>query len=254
MTPHEMPSRHDTIEALLDASGRRGAAVPLRQAFLQQGAQNQPKPGPLRDMLRDHDERALDLYLLHRALASSAPWDTSKSHQVWARALGLTSARTTGSDISKLWQRLDVKYRLVARGRHGRQAVIRTLCEDGSGHPYTYPNSRTDRYFKLPFDYWREGWHEKLSLRAKVVLLIGLSLKPPFVLPIEKMPAWYGISPDSTSRALNELKEVDLLSATKISKKAPLAPAGFTVETRYALLGAFHRVTRAPRTDGKVTP
>lgn len=233
------------MEALLGASGRRADAVPVRVALVQRGTLSQPEPGVLRDMLRAHDERALDLYLLHRVLASSEPWDTCRGAQVWARALGLPTPHSTGvSDVSKLWQRLDFKYNLVTRGRRSRHAVIVTLHEDGSRHPYTYPAGRYDRYFKVPFAYWRDRWFARLSFRAKVVLLIALSLKPPFILPTEKMPVWYGISADTTARAVRELIEAELLSKTLVSKKAPLAPAGFTLEARYALRAPFHRVVR----------
>lgn len=44
-------------------------------------------------MLRAHDERSLDLYLLVRAAASSDPWDVTRDAKVWARCLGLLTPR-----------------------------------------------------------------------------------------------------------------------------------------------------------------
>ncbi len=105
------------MKALLDASKRRGAGVPIRRTFVQQGPQREPVPGPLHPLLRGHDERALDLFLLHRAAASSEPWDVVRDARMWARALGLPTPKDNGaSAVSKAWARLE-KHRLIQRAR-----------------------------------------------------------------------------------------------------------------------------------------
>jgi len=62
-------------------------------------------------------------------------------------------------------------------------------CEAGRGDPYTRPRTATDdRWFNLPYDYWPQGWREKLNLPGKAMLLIALSLTtnfPCFYLPGE---------------------------------------------------------------------
>lgn len=99
--------------------------------------------------------------------------------------------------------------------RKGRLAQITALREDGSRQPYTYPRGGRgdDRYFQLPYAYWTDehAWHTNLSFPAKVMLLIALSLTPPFLLPTEKAPRWYGISTDSAERGLRELRKASLL-------------------------------------------
>lgn len=197
MSCQPTPEQQATVKALLDASKRRGSSVPIRLTFVQQGEQRSPQPGPLHPLLRAHDDRALDLFLLHRAAASSEPWDVTRDTRMWARTLGLpTPADDGASAVSKTWARLE-RYRRERRERRGRLARVVALREDGSGSEYTYPTGPPDnRYFKLPYDYWLsdEAHYVSLSFRAKAVLLIALSLRPPFILPVEKAPKWYGRS------------------------------------------------------------
>src|SRR5688500_9330969 len=91
--PHSwgMPSKpsaeqQETVVALLDAGKRPSKRVNVRNSFVQGGTQQDPLPGPLHRMLSAHDERALDLFLFHRALVSKEPWASRPLHsRVWAR-------------------------------------------------------------------------------------------------------------------------------------------------------------------------
>jgi hypothetical protein len=241
-------TQQETVVAFVEASDRRGRAAPLRRQFVQGGRQGVPVPGPLSAMVRSRDEIALDLYLLHRARASSAPFDVATHSAVWARAVGLSIAEDLGSAaVSKVWRRLDEKYKVVRRERRGRIAKIIALREDGSGRPYEIPSgsSWNERYFKIPFAYWLdpESWHSTLSLRGKAALLIALSLPSPFILPSERAPAWYGISADTLERGLHELTALGVLGRVLKVRKAPLAPAGKTRVAEYRRLGAFAPLT-----------
>lgn len=237
-------TQHETVAAFVEASDRRGRAAPVRRQFLQGGRQGVPVPGPLSAMVRSRDEIALDMYLLHRARASGAPFDVAAHSAVWARAAGIDMEEGAGSAaVSKVWRRLDEKYRLIRRERRGRFAKIIALREDGSGKPYEIPTGRAwnDRYFKIPFGYWldEQHWYSMLSLRGKAALLIALSLPSPFNLPAERAPAWYGISADTLERGLRELTERGALSRVLKVRKAPLSPAGKTRVAEYTRLGAF---------------
>jgi hypothetical protein len=203
-----------------------------------------PKPGPLSAIVRSRDEVSLDLYLLHRARASSSPFDVATHSAVWARAAGIGGEeKASSAAVSKAWRRLEDKYCLIHRERRGRLAKIVTLREDGSGKPYGVPTGSTwnDRYFKIPFGYWldEQQWHRTLSLRSKAALLIALSLPSPFTLPAERGPAWYGISADTLERGLHELTDHGVLNRTLKVRKAPLSPAGKTRVAEYARLGTF---------------
>lgn len=227
----------ETKEELLKKSKRKKPEVPIRHSFVQQGPQRMPEPGPLAEFVRRHDTQALDQYLLALAVATAAPYDVNVPAETWARALGLPGNRTAA--VSKAWARLQ-NHQLIVRHRYQRLASVRILREDGSGLAYTHPGQRGERYFRLSFDYWRESWDSNLSLPAKAVLLIALSLPAGFVLPGEKAKAWYGLSSDTVERGLRELDRAKLLRREKHYKKAPLAAKGYTEEWLYTLRGPFH--------------
>lgn len=236
--------RDETVDDLLRTSGRRSNSVPLRRVFVQQGSQREPQPGPLAVLLRSHDERGLDLYLLHHAVASAEPWDVTRDARVWARALGLHLDGDAGvAAVSKIWRRLEETHALIRRERRGRLAKITALREDGLGKVYTYPSGskRDERYFKLPYDYWtaEKRWYRILPFRAKAMLLVSLSLPAGFVLPTHRVPDWYGISADSADRGLRELDRAGLLRREITVKKAPQAPLGIAQEYHHTLLPPF---------------
>ncbi|HXP18125.1 MAG TPA: hypothetical protein VN840_00635 [Streptosporangiaceae bacterium] len=236
--------QQETIASLLEATGRRKREVPLRRDLVQQGTQRAPQPGPLREMVRRHDERALDIYLLLRAAASSEPWDVTRHARVWGRAIGLATDSDGGTAaVSKAWVRLDSTYHLVRRERRGRLAKITALHEAGTGAPYTYPEKD---YFKLPFAYWTtdDAWYHILSFPAKATLLIALSLRSPFVLPAERAPEWYGMSADTLDRGQRELRQARLLTRTFTVTENWLSPTGKTTQYSFSLNAPFARPRR----------
>lgn len=254
MTGKPDTEQQETIEAILDAAKRDKRRVPVRNTFVQQGSQSDPEPGPLHEMVRRHDERCLDLFLLHRALASAEPWDARPMPaKAWARALGVHHDRDGGkAAVSKAWRRLDQTYHLIEVGRSGRRGKYTSLQDDGSGDAYTSPDgkTRTDRYLTVPFEYWTapDLWYRQLSLPAKAVLLIGSSLAPGFALPPEKAQRWYGISGDTLDRGLRELRNVGLLTRASTLKHTPLEDSIQTREFHHTLASPFGRTT--PTTSG----
>jgi hypothetical protein len=247
--PHR--DRDDMVERMLD-SARRVDGVPVRRSFVQYGSQDKPVAGPAHMMLRGHDENAFDLFLLHRAQASMEPWDVVRHGHLWAIALGLPTPKDDGATaVSRTWGRLaEKKYRLVSKERAGRLLRVTSLDESGSGDPYVYPKGGTGRgrYFKIPEAYWRddERWYRTLTLRAKVMLMIALSLKPDFALPIDQVKAWYGVSPNSAQRGLNELREKGILTHREARRDSWDGPGGYVLENRYTLLAPFEVAVSAP--------
>jgi len=227
------PSGQETIEALLDRSNRR--ELPIRWSFVQRGTRRAPQPGPLAELVHRHDERALDLYLLLHAAASAEPWNVDLPAAVWARMIDAP----TGA-ISKTWRRLEERG-LIARERVRRRASITLLREDGQGEAYTHPGGTAPRqpYLKLPYPYWRDGWHQRLSLAAKAMLLIALSLEDGFILPEERAPDWYGISADFAGDGLRALKKAGLLERERTYIKSNLSETGWTEEFHYTLKPPF---------------
>lgn len=210
--------------------------MPIRRTFVQQGLKGKPHPGPLANLVRAHDGRALKLWLLLMAGASSNPWDVTLSARVWARAAGVDEP----AGISKVWRRLH-DLRLIKRARSGRKAAITPLKEDGSGEDYTHPYVERERYFQLPYAFWtaEQRWYRTLDLAETAVLLIALTLGDSFLLPSDKAKSWYGISADTVERGLRGLQGYGLLSTRKGYKEAPLSPLGYTLERRYTLQPPF---------------
>lgn len=122
-------TQQDTIRDLLKRSKRDH--VPIRKTFLQQGAGRIRTPGPLAELCRRQDERALDLYLLFHATASADPFDVVLPAGVWARAIGLSATSTSArSAVSKAWRRQE-DLRLIRRERSGNFSRVVLLDESG---------------------------------------------------------------------------------------------------------------------------
>lgn len=238
-------SQQETITDLLAQSGR--GIVPIRKTFVQQGKGADTKPGPLASFVTGHDGRGLDAYLFVHALASAEPWNCNYPAGTWVRALGLTadaspsSARTA---VSKTMKRLEDR-RLVQRSRSGRRSSIRLLREDGTGEPYDHPYKTGDaKWLQLPHGYWHEDHYLHLSLPAKALLLVALSLDDGFYLPSERARDWYGISPDTAERGLRELRNSGLLCDDQRWIKDQRSATGWTERWTYTLTGSFSRAAR----------
>jgi hypothetical protein len=242
MTTEDVATPLETVAMLLDGSNRIENGTPLRHTFLQQGTRAEPAPGPLAQLVRNGDRRGLDLYLLLKAVASAGDFSSHRGADVWARALRHTGVTATAQTVTKIWPRLE-RLGLIRRSKHGRLADIVLLREDGHRDPYTHPaNDKRPNYLQLTSKYWinsDEQWCSTLSLPAKAMLLIALSLGNEFVLPVEKAPAWYGISADTAQRGIAELSRRGVLTSHNVKKKAPLAPKGFTYDRRFTLVGDF---------------
>lgn len=240
--PPTPPPREQVLRDLLRQSGR--GIVPIRKTFVQIGRGSSTRPGPLANFVRRHDVRGLDAYLLVHALASGGDFSCEYPATVWARALGLDSAATESAArgaVSKVMKRLDEDHRLIRRGRRRRRSVVTLLEEDGSREDYRHPHKLNQQWLRLPHAYWLDGYHLDLSLPAKAILLVALSLNDDFILPVEKAPQWYGLSADTATRGLRELRDARLLTVD-ISWDLSYRSSAFHVEKRkYTLLGAFSK-------------
>lgn len=249
MTTAHVATPLETVATLLDGSNRIENGTPLRNTFLQQGTNANPEPGPLAGLVRNGDKRGLDLYLLVKAVASAGDFNSHRGADVWARALRHTGVTATAQTVTKIWPRLE-RHGLIARTKHGRLADITLLREDGHGDPYTHPaDDKPPRYLQVPSKYWinsDENWCSTLTLPAKAILLVALSLGDDFILPVEKVPAWYGISADTAQRGIAELRRRNVLTEQNVKKTAPLAPKGFTYDRRFTLVGDFAHTWTTP--------
>jgi hypothetical protein len=232
--PDDPPATPDsTRDDLLGSQTRRGPAI--RSAFLQErgGAR---APGPLHRFVRERRLFALQQYLLLHCLALGYPWDAGLPAGTWARALDKTNKGAEGT-VSRSWLWL-IEQQLVRTERDNRLVRAYLLTEDGSGTEY----SRSRDFFYLPLAFFRDGWHKELSLAATSVLLIGLNKskrRPWFQLRTEQQSQWYGISPDTLQRGLDELRDGTLLHSHPRQVRDNKARFGTTTVNEYLLLDAF---------------
>ena len=240
MAKVDRANTQQTIEALLQASKRD--LLPLSYRFVQHRT-NEDKgvAGPLAAFVGSHNLRGLHQYLLAHAAASGGDFEVTRDSRVWARALALDEEKASSrAAVSKGWSWLEQK-KLIRRGRRGRLSQITLLNDDGSGAQYRHPADLNQPYLALPYAFWRHGWHERLDLAATAVLLIGMTLRPGFILPQSHVKEWYGISPTTLSKGINGLRKADLLAVKRDTEIAPLAPQGFRFVYHYTVLKPFDR-------------
>jgi hypothetical protein len=135
--------------------------------------------------------------------------------------------------------------KLVRRERSGRLSVVTLLREDGSGEEYERPPvTPDDTWFNLPYAYWLDEHHRTLSMPAKVMLLIALSLPAGFYLPYERAKPWYGISADSAGRGFRELAKAGLLVSAPQWVKNNRSHTGWIEQRHYTLTAPYAKAAR----------
>lgn len=242
----EVSDSRETAAALARSAGRKSSSTPIRRSFVQPGDRSaQRMGGPLADIVRRRDLRGLVLYLMVLTLASKDPWNVCRDSRIWARLLDLSDTPEGRAIVSKVLRRLR-NMDLVSVERRGRLADITVLSEDGTGVDYSYPTTnQADRYLRLPEEFWTEGWYQQLDLPGMAMLLVLLSEKDGVVLPVDRIPDWYGISRATAQRGFTELQKKDLVTVWMTPRKAPLLPAGYTIDKHYRLTGDFARKPRS---------
>lgn len=239
-------------ETLLDLlNGTRRRSVPIRRSFTQ--LPGPPKrPGPLSSFVIGRRNLALDLWLLLHAGAAAHPWDVRRPAMAWARMLDLPQTATSETAVSRNFTWLE-QQRLVRSERDRRVRKVYLLTEDGSGAEFDRPTGAGRGYLKLPYEYFTQRWHAELGLAGKATLMICLAQAPTFTLPTERAGGWYGVSPDSLQRGLDELRNLGLVKVWTRAKKAPRTRLGFTVVNHYALQRPFVRAPIAPPAEAQAS-
>ncbi|MFD9916969.1 hypothetical protein [[Kitasatospora] papulosa] len=222
-------TREESIEYLLGRSQRKGDTFPIRREFIQarvEGRLGEPttEPGPLSKLLRA--PYALELLLLVYAVTTGGDFGVTERSQLWARAAGIYMLpdRNASVAVSRQWQHLE-KLGLIKRRQHGRFKRIVKLRECGlvkeklsvTYRAYSAPTgAKGDVYFRVPFAYWREGWHQKLDMPGKAVLLAAMSRRrETFTLPQDTRGARaLGLGRHTVTRGIDELLSHELLVKT----------------------------------------
>ncbi|MET9725491.1 hypothetical protein [Streptomyces zaomyceticus] len=209
-------TRGESIEYLLGRSQRRDDVFPIRREFIQSRVKREhgepvTGPGPLSKLLRA--PHALELLLLVYAVTTGADFGVTERSQLWGRAAGiyLLPDQKASIAVSRQWHHLE-KLGLIERRQHGHLKRIVKRRECGRAGeltlPYTVPTgAKGDVYFRVPFAYWRDGWHQALQMPGKAVLLAAMSRrKETFTLPQDARGAQaLGLGRHTVTRGIEEL-------------------------------------------------
>lgn len=233
-------SSSDALVELLD-SAKRGF-VPMRNDLVQHPPTAPERAAALSKLVSGRYERSVDaLLVLH------ATWPVLANDPIplaaWAHLLS-TRKKCGPTTASKSFGVLE-DLKLITRRREGRKLVVTPLHESGDGREWTRPRSRssdTGGFFVIPHQYWTDGYADRLRLPGKTMLLIMLKETqgtPVFTMPVERAPAWYGISERTAERGYAELLDQGLIQ-THI-QKVPSARLGPGVYRKI-----YHRALRGP--------
>src|ERR1035441_6395803 len=127
------------------------------------------------------------------------------------------------------------------------------------GGTWAHPGEDRDAvgYFSLPRRYWTDGWHERLRLPGKAMLLILLAEtntpgSPTFTLPAARIAQLSGFATSTVKRGLDELREHGLLDERWQRVPAPRSATGWTYKVHYWLNSPFSTKYReaARKADG----
>ncbi len=249
----EPATRKETIAAFVARSKRKGT-VGIRQTFLQSGRGSKAGKGVLASFVSRRDDLALDVYLLLLLIGRGSRFG---SHFVdvqsgtWARALGL-GGKSANQVLSRALGRLE-RLKLIKRTKTRKGVRVQLLREDGKGGAYSPPSgSANDPYFQLPLEYWLEDYYIKLRTPGKAMLLIALGEEQEFELQVARVPAYYGISPETADRGFDELVMAGLALFEQRVETDPMENPGRRIVKVWRLQGPYE--TQQPPAKEVVAP
>lgn len=200
---------------------QRTTGVPFAEAFIRRAADTDPAP-PLTRLMRGGQggEVRLKLYLTMSLLAVRAPFDLPAiAARSWAEALDLPDPEHNGARrVTDAIDWLADNKLLAAERRQGAPSPVRLLSQDGLGEPYIRPTPG-GRYVRLGLGLWYHGWIVRLSGTGLALLIVLLDLQggrfqPQWISPA-KAGRRYDLSPDTWTKALKELRQLELLKVSR---------------------------------------
>jgi hypothetical protein len=211
----------ERLDWLVKKSKRQSVAV--GRDFLRRAASNQASKAPLAPLLRGGrgGEVRLKLYLSILLLGVRKPHRVQLPPRSWAEILGLEDPDGNGARRVNDALRWLERHRLISTERpKGDPPIAWPLAEGGSGTQYVRPGDvKGYTWASLPVQFWQRGWILWLSSTAIAVLLILLELQrgkdsPETVAP-RRLTERYGLSDESWSKGVSELKALGLVTANK---------------------------------------
>jgi hypothetical protein len=232
-----------------------GPTAVVRRAFLQ-SLEDGGGAAPLSRFVKARRPLALDLFVVAIAAQRQA-WGApiTASSDAWLRATGRPATRAMAASVTRAWNWLE-QQELVRSARHRGRRVIEVLREDGSGREWTYPegidnpSGEGDPAFVVPQEYVDVAMFRPISLAAKAILLIALSLQPDgdgeayFELPVDRGAAWYGLPPSTVRAGLKELRDLQMIYTWVEKVPSQNSPIGWRYDRRHRLLDLYYAAWR----------
>jgi len=217
------PPSDETLRMLrrLVQRSKRVTGVQLGKSFVRRNEAADPPP-PLALLLRGGQggEVRLKLYLTMSLLAVSPPYDIQPvPARAWAEALGLDDPGRNGARrVNDATDWLADHKLLVSDRRRGTPGSVRLLSQTGSGDPFTRPTVKGG-YVKVPLGLWDQGWIARLSGTALALLIVLIDVQagrpqPQWISPA-RARQHYDFSPDTWTKGVRELTELDLVLVAK---------------------------------------
>lgn len=222
--------------------GKRDHA-PIRVTFIGSYASSQDRGAdggvpPMAKILRGGrgGEVRLKLELSFLWFAVNPPHDLTYPARVWATLIGLPDPEGRGTRrVRQAITALAAENLIKVVGQAGRPNKIFLLEEGGTDNPYVLPGEAYNkskgsgqewrhRYIQIPDTLWTNGWIATLSGAALAMLLVlfaELGQKDASKTDIWFSPSWakatYGLSEDTRSKGLRELRGAEIITARKRS-------------------------------------
>lgn len=168
------------------------------------------KNGVVPEMLRRHNERGLDIWLLLlRDFDGNAAGLVDTDYETLAESLGLLKAmdrRNYRKEINYQLRNLNKLYKIIEIDTQINQPVkIRLLKKAGK------------ESFNIPRAYWDYGWANRLSMAAKVCLLINLAeigskqQPPEWMVARPQVSEKYGIATNILYWGMKDLRDFNII-------------------------------------------
>lgn len=231
----------EVARAIKARMGKRDHA-PIRVAFIGSYASSQEREvdavPPMARILRGGrgGEVRLKLELSFLWFAVNPPHDLTYPARVWATLIGLDDPEGRGTRrVRQAITALAAEDLIKVVGQAGRPNKIFLLDEGGNDNSYVLPGEAYNkskgsgqewrhRYIQIPDTLWTNGWVATLSGAALAMLLVlfaELGQKDASKTDIWFSPSWakktYGLSEDTRSKGLRELRGAGIITARKRS-------------------------------------
>lgn len=230
------PQALEVAELIKGRLGRRVSA-PVRVAFIGAHADTRPKGTvpPLARILRGGrgGEVRVKLELTFLWFAANPPHDLTYPARAWALLLDLDDPDGSGTRrVRQAINALNAADLISVVTRPGQPSRVTLLDEGGTEAPYMLPGQAIatlrngpeewrHRYIQIPDTFWTNGWIAVLSGAAVAMFLVlyaergNKSRTQDLWFSPKRAVELYGLSEDTRSKGLRELRAAGLISARK---------------------------------------